>query len=89
MVVAAVGVPVAIRALATNGRARWLYYPQIALWLFVLVASIVLWASVHSLLESVGRPRELLAGLLGCDIPAVIAVVLLALTLWQAWRRAA
>jgi hypothetical protein len=73
---AGAGVLVAIVALLLRGRARWLHYPQIGLWLLVLAES---WTVADDGLETGirGVPAWLVAG----DVPGVIAIVLLALSL--------
>jgi hypothetical protein len=71
---AGAGVLVAIVALTLRGRARWLHYPQIGLWLLALASSIYI---AHVAAPITGPLYGLLVG----DIPGVITVALLTLNL--------
>ena len=66
----------AVVALMLRGRARWLHYPQIGLWLLVLADS---WAIVD--LAQMADVRGVFAWLAVGDVPGVITIVLLALSL--------
>jgi hypothetical protein len=72
---AGAGVLVAIAALTLRGRARWLHYPQIGLWLLTLASSIYI---AHVAAPITG---PLYGPLLVGDIPGVISIALLTLSL--------
>jgi hypothetical protein len=74
---AGAGVLVAIVALTLRGRARWLHYPQIGLWLLALASSIYI-AHVGA---PITGPGPLYGPLLVGDIPGVITIALLTLNL--------
>jgi hypothetical protein len=72
---AGAGVLLAIVALTLRGRARWLHYPQIGLWLLALASSVYI-ARVAAPITG-----PLYGPLLFSDIPGVITVALLTLNL--------
>jgi hypothetical protein len=74
---AGAGVLVAIVALTLRGRARWLHYPQIGLWLLALASSIY----IAHVAAPVTGPGPLYGPLLVGDIPGVITIALLTLNL--------
>jgi hypothetical protein len=74
---AGAGVLVAIVALTLRGRARWLHYPQIGLWILTLASSVYI-AHVGA---PVTGPGPLYGPLLVGDIPGVITIALLTLNL--------
>ena len=76
----------ALAALALRGRARWLAYPQLALWLIPLAGSIVAYVRSHTLFKESGHARVLIALTLMCDIPVLITIVLLVITMSRSRR---
>ena len=76
----------ALAAFALRGRARGLVYPQLALWLISLAGSIVAYVRSHALFTEYGHARALIALTLMCDIPVLITIVLLVITMSQSRR---
>lgn len=76
----------ALAALALRGRARRLAYPQLALWLIPLAGSIVAYVNSHALFKEYGHARVVIALTLMCDIPVLITIVLLVITMSQSRR---
>jgi hypothetical protein len=74
---AGAGALVAVAALTLRGRARWLRYPQIGLWLLALASSVYI-AETCAPFTGLGPLYGLLA--VG-DIPGVVAIALLTLSL--------
>lgn len=77
VVPAAAAMLVALVALALRGRARWLHYPQIGLWLLVLASSIYIARACAPVTGTGMLYGPLLAG----DVPVVVTVALLTLSL--------
>jgi hypothetical protein len=73
---AGAGALVALVALTLGGRARWLRYPQIGLWLLTLASSIYIAAACEHLAGLGPLCGPLAVG----DVPVVITIVLLALS---------
>jgi hypothetical protein len=81
IVAAAAGILAALVALALMGRARWLTWLQIVLWLVVVGGAVLAYFSARSVYEYVGQTGKLTGLVLLGGIPAVVAIIFLAITL--------
>jgi hypothetical protein len=81
IVAAAAGILAALVSLALMGRARWLTWVQIVLWLVVVGGAVLAYFSARSVYEYVGQTGKLLGLVLLGGIPAVVAIIFLAVTL--------
>jgi hypothetical protein len=80
IVAAGAGILAAVMALALRGRARWLTFVQIILWLVVIGGSVLVYFSSRPVFKYVGQTGKLLELVLVAGIPAVVAIVFLAAT---------
>lgn len=81
LVVPFAGIIAAVAALSLRGRVRWPGYVQIASWIAVLACGVAVFSTTRAVFDFLADRKGLVGILLAGDIPVVIAIALLALSL--------